>query len=619
MRSLHIKHFPKMMAMGFLACTFLCLAAERPWIEVRSPNFIVISDASAKNARRTAYRFEQFRSVIKTALPKLRVDPGSPLVVFAGRNSDSLKNLLPLENSSEQRPGLFLDGPERDYVVLRIDVPGDQGYRVIYHEYVHMIMRLNFPILPLWVSEGLADFYGHATISSKSSDLGKPSPEMLQILKSSRLLPLDVLMSVDHESPYYQERDKTPIFYAQSWALTHYLLVSDEGARANQLNEYLRMIRDGVYEQEAAKRAFGDLKILERNLEGYVRSLSFNYYRVSVQLDEEEDQYATRTLSLADSLAVRGNLLIHTNRMDEARDILDQSMRLDYRSAAANEGMGLLYLRLQDHARALKYFAAAAELDSLSFMALYYAARSAYERGADADLGIAEGYLRKALALNPLFVPAYHLLSYVLVQQEEKRAEEALNLAKKAAELEPAEFRYQINIGQILLVMDRIDEAHSHGKRLLSQARTNAERQMAESFLASVEFRQNMMLESARRAEAQRAHSREWEDQIPTTRVAPEQAETSIETGPDAKVKGVIRSVKCEFPAIMDLVLDAGGTQHKLRAKNYYEVQYWAADSGGRDDFEPCSELEGKLVQIEYVTVLNQDYDGVIDTILIEK
>jgi hypothetical protein len=73
-----------------LMCALLCTAGEDTWIEVRSPNFTVISDASIKKARQVAKRLEQFRSVFHTAFPKLRMDPGSPLIVYAARNEGSV-------------------------------------------------------------------------------------------------------------------------------------------------------------------------------------------------------------------------------------------------------------------------------------------------------------------------------------------------------------------------------------------------------------------------------------------------------------------------------------------------------------------------------------------------
>jgi len=47
------------------------------------------------------------------------------------------------------------------------------------------------------------------------------------LLRQNKLLPLPVLFTVDATSPYYHEENKGSIFYAESWALTHYLYTKD--------------------------------------------------------------------------------------------------------------------------------------------------------------------------------------------------------------------------------------------------------------------------------------------------------------------------------------------------------------------------------------------------------
>src|SRR5262245_33860419 len=81
---------------------FLCLlfslsatAAEKGWIEVRSPHFRVLSDGAEHEARTVAGRFEQMRMAFATALPWLRLDPPVPLLILAPRDETSLKTLLP--------------------------------------------------------------------------------------------------------------------------------------------------------------------------------------------------------------------------------------------------------------------------------------------------------------------------------------------------------------------------------------------------------------------------------------------------------------------------------------------------------------------------------------------
>jgi hypothetical protein len=69
----------------------------------------------------------------------------------------------------------------------------------------------------------------------------------------------------------------------------------------------------------------------------------------------------------------------------------------------------------------------------------------------------------------------------------------------------------------------------------------------------------------------------------------------------------------------MDVVLDSGGKLQKLRADNYYQVQYWAIEAPGKTGFQPCEELDGKHVEIEFLTVSGQEYSGLIKTVAIKK
>src|SRR5581483_2198886 len=56
---------------------------------------------------------------------------------------------------------------------------------------------------------------------------GRPLEGDAAILMSQRWLDLSLLFAVDRDSPYYNERDKTSIFYAESWGLTHMLALSE--------------------------------------------------------------------------------------------------------------------------------------------------------------------------------------------------------------------------------------------------------------------------------------------------------------------------------------------------------------------------------------------------------
>jgi hypothetical protein len=58
--------------------------------------------------------------------------------------------------------------------------------------------------------------------------MGVANPALIEELRHNKLIPLDVLFHVDASSPYYNEENKVSVFYAESWALTHYLMIGDK-------------------------------------------------------------------------------------------------------------------------------------------------------------------------------------------------------------------------------------------------------------------------------------------------------------------------------------------------------------------------------------------------------
>jgi hypothetical protein len=113
--------------------------------------------------------------------------------------------------------------PEKNYVLILLNAPGEHPYAPIYHEYAHFVQSRTGEWMPLWLTEGWAEFYQTAEILDTEVLIGKLDAPTWQFLERNALLPLSTLFTVDMHSPYYHEEDKGSMFYAESWALTHYL------------------------------------------------------------------------------------------------------------------------------------------------------------------------------------------------------------------------------------------------------------------------------------------------------------------------------------------------------------------------------------------------------------
>ena len=613
-----------------------CPAADKAdrWIEVRSPHFTVMSNASEKQARHSAAQFEQFRAVFRAAMPNARTDSGTPLVILAARDEKTLKELLPefWEKKGRARPaGCFVRGLGKNFVALRLDAPGDLPYHVIYHEYTHNLLILNYGAVPLWLSEGMAEFFAHAQIGEANAGIGRPSPRQLRLLRTARLMPLETLFGLDFDSPQYNETDKTSLFYAQSWALTHYLMMSEDGANREKLMEFLRLLQDDVPVEQAAPRALGDLQALGKQLAAYVHGETFFTWKVAPEATPDERTFAVRELPYAESLAVRGDFHLHNERRTEARILIEDALRLNPALAMAHESLGFLHLRNGDHEAAEKSFAEAVRLDSGNALAHYYHALALAREGElVGDLDATEKHLCRAIELNPDFAPAYAMLAYAFSAQG-TRLDEALRLARRAAGLEPGAVRFQLTVAGVLLRMERLQEAMRLGQRALDSAKKQEDRTAAQDFL-----------DTARKYQRDLAAKRKYEEQLAAEQKALEERRLQREppkvsggavsvmprlsrgvaappAGENVSVEGIIAVVLCTEPTALDLHLEHSGVTTKLHTGNYLKVEYYALDWQPPEDFQPCRHLEGLRAKVTYRATPGQAYAGEILTIEVRK
>jgi hypothetical protein len=129
-----------------LALAFYCppgaFASEPQWVEVRSPNFSVVTDAGEKRGREVAMRFEQMRAVFGALMTKANVSLPIPLEIVAFRNTKEMRQVAPLFNGKPtQVAGLFQSGTDRSFIMLDMSV--ENPWSVVFHEYAHQLMNGN--------------------------------------------------------------------------------------------------------------------------------------------------------------------------------------------------------------------------------------------------------------------------------------------------------------------------------------------------------------------------------------------------------------------------------------------------------------------------------------------
>ncbi len=594
------------------------LAAARDktetWLQVSSPHFVVVTNASEKQGRRVADQFERMRSVFHAAFPKAQVDPGAPIIVLAIKDAKDFRALEPeayLAKGSLQLGGLFLRAADKNYVLMRLDVEGEHPYAVVYHEYTHLLLSKSEELMPLWLNEGLAEFYQNTEIRDKEALLGEPSADDILWLRQNRLLPLATLFTIDHNSPYYHEENKGSIFYAESWALTHYLEMKEFAEKTHRLADYLDLLSKQVDPVTAAARAFGDLKQLQQELDSYIHQTSgFRYVKMTTTTEVDDSAFKIQPLTPAQSDALRADFLAYNQRTADAESLLDRVLQEDPNNVSAHETKGFLEFQKGNLEEARKWYAKAVQLDSQSYLAHYYfAGISMNSAGNASDDEQVENSLRAAIRLNPLFAPAFDRLAMFLAMRH-KNLDEARMMGLNAISLEPANIGYRINMANVFLTMEKGQSAVDVLRYAAKLVKTPQENQMVENALAQAQAYADSQ---ARFDERNREMSVEEKagsaaGTVQTTSQAnmPHLARRPdfVARGPHRFLVGILKGVHCNNPAL-DLTVNSSGKLVALHVDNYFTLPFTTLGFQPDKDLNPCADLENRTAKVEYVESAN--------------
>lgn len=594
----------------------LAAAKHDAWVEVRSPNFIIVSNAGEKQARKTAIQFEQIRDVFRRSLTVASAHPSPVITIFVVRDEDSMRALLPeyWSKGHVHPSGIFFSWMSQFYGAVRLDAEQKNPYETIYHEYYHSLTLPYFPNLPLWVAEGLADFYGNTEISNDAARMGLPDRALVYELHHG-FMPLDALFKVDHNSPFYNETNKTGVFYAESWALIHYLMVADHESHKQMLMNYLDALNAGATHDEAAAKAFGNLKRLETTLKRYIDGSTFTYLKAAPPAAVPDSALHARELSEAEVDAAKGGFFATRSRTQEARPILEEAVRLDPKLASAYQGFAMVEFLDGNRKKALESASRAIELDPKNSLTRYLRGYLAFSESRNVRDAQIEDDLRLAIAANPDFLPPYALLAVYLVGGSENLPE-ALAFAQKAVSIEPGNSNYVLSLAQVLARTRRYDDAQKIAVNARALATSAEERASADQFLSYLG--QLREFDSRRSQLPVEASSR-------GTRVAAPESARAFSSSDDGglnnskNAEGSVTKVSCSGNEMIVGITTRDNHNLTLHARDYKRVNYDQDVAFATRDFEACTQLEGHTASIDYLVVSGRRYDGEIQNIEVEQ
>ena len=198
------------------------------WVQVSSDTYIIKSSAGEEPAKRVLRQLEGFHQLVGSLVFRSTQLPELPIEVLLIGDDATLKELAPVYQGRKiDVAGYYQRGQDRDFIVLSGQERARNLTGIAYHELTHYFLSRAVVNRPVWLSEGLAEYFSTADIRNDEIVLGALSPERLQLLRTERLLPLEELFAVDSSSPYYNESRKANVFYAESWAFIYYMMHGD--------------------------------------------------------------------------------------------------------------------------------------------------------------------------------------------------------------------------------------------------------------------------------------------------------------------------------------------------------------------------------------------------------
>jgi tetratricopeptide (TPR) repeat protein len=413
-------------------------SAKETWTSIKSKNFTVVGNASEGEMRKVTMRLEQFRHAVSLLFPGAKIEARVPTTVVIFKSHGSFNPFKPKYKgkTKENVGGYFISSGDVNYMVLTTDVRGTASpYEVIFHEYEHFILANNMRRAPAWLHEGLAEFV--STLETSDDDqkvrLGTPIAHHVYTLRQNNPLPLKTFFTVDHRSPQYNENDKVGIFYAQSWALIHYLMLGNDGARRPQLTRFINGLNADLPLEENFRQSFQtDYAKMESELRTYLRKESYPVLVYKLDKPLELEDTVSKTLSEAEVEYHLGDLLLRSFRFDEAAEHLQKSATLDANFAPARVSLGLTRLYQRRPAEAQKILSDALALDPRNPLAHYHYASTLQ---AENKLEEAAASFRQAIALKPDLAGAHSALGRIY--RDLRRNEEALEAYNQAVRYAP--------------------------------------------------------------------------------------------------------------------------------------------------------------------------------------
>ncbi|MGA9530181.1 MAG: tetratricopeptide repeat protein [Terriglobales bacterium] len=483
----------------------MAFAKDEPkWIEVHTAHFSVLTDAGEKRGREVALRLEQMRAVFGQLLLKDKLKMPIPVTVIAFKSDNQYGGIAPTKQSFAG--GFYVPGYDRVYIALNLFQI--EPWRAVAHSLGHYFLNFNYPPTQGWFDEGLAEYFGAVQIGKEVNIGGDPelAPEwhedifdnmvrdpsvpqsLTQLVSSPVWIGMVDLFNMKHDGSGLREGSHNTLYYAQSWAVVHYLINKKKMPEAGTYFDLV--LNQKMPVEKAIVQAFD---MTPAQMEEAVRTYFNSLGNLGVALDQskkptpdpdyimqpdhfplpignDELGMAVNPVPEDDAKAMIDDMMARVpERRDQALRELQAMTVAPKDDEAAHRGLARDHIQQKLFDAASDELEKAAELDPRDPWIWYYRSVLKYRksRATQQDMqGLANMMqdLRAVTDWYPEMADAYNLLGMARV--EGGGINSALEAQKQAIALAPRNVEYQFNLGQIYVAAKKWDQAREIFARL---------------------------------------------------------------------------------------------------------------------------------------------------------
>ncbi|MCC6680851.1 MAG: DUF1570 domain-containing protein [Phycisphaeraceae bacterium] len=246
-----------------------------------APHYAVHTDLPRDQAEVFALHMERVYANYVQRFKDFRARDDKPMELYLFGDQSSYATFLQLHNvPAEGSGGMFFINPKiQGLATFTRGRSRAETFSVLQHEGFHQF-AFNYigPELPIWLNEGLAQYFEDGILIDSSMTLGVADADRIERVRSAinnnTALPIADVLNIsekDWAQTLNTQPDKAALLYAQAWSMTYFLLNVNNGAYQSKLTEYLKLVSAGHPGHEAFGSAFGvsDLSPMDKSWRQY--------------------------------------------------------------------------------------------------------------------------------------------------------------------------------------------------------------------------------------------------------------------------------------------------------------------------------------------------------------